>query len=195
MMKEAIFNARLTFVDNLAEAGIPDEYKNPLLTWIKLIFADDQPNANKQGIKQDEFPNLIKSMSYMPVKANYSAEEADVQGHAGAIQIGVLKEGQQEGNKVVAIGALYNDEFPDVVEFFKKETSEGRVVNFSWEIRYKDSKLEDEVEWLAGTTTKAVTAVKSPAYNGRTPLVSISSFDLFKVIDEELKRRKIGVTK
>jgi len=194
-MKEAIFNARLTFVDNLAEAGIPDEYKNPLLTWIKLIFADDQPNANKQGIKQDEFPNLIKSMSYMPVKANYSAEEADVQGHAGAIQIGVLKEGQQEGNKVVAIGALYNDEFPDVVEFFKKETSEGRVVNFSWEIRYKDSKLEDEVEWLAGTTTKAVTAVKSPAYNGRTPLVSISSFDLFKVIDEELKRRKIGVTK
>jgi hypothetical protein len=194
-MKEAIFNAKLTFVDNLAEAGIPDEYKNPLLTWIKLIFADDQPNANKQGIKQDEFPNLIKSMSYMPIKANYSAEEADVQGHAGAVQIGILKEGQQESNKVVAIGALYNDEFPEVVEFFKKETSEGRVVNFSWEIRYKDSKLENDVEWLAGTTTKAVTAVKSPAYNGRTPLVSISSFDLFNVIDEELKRRKIGVTK
>jgi hypothetical protein len=194
-MKEAIFNAKLTFVDNLAEAGIPDEYKNPLLTWIKLIFADDQPNANKQGIKQDEFPNLIKSMSYMPIKANYSAEEADVQGHAGAVQIGILKEGQQESNKVVAIGALYNDEFPEVVEFFKKETSEGRVVNFSWEIRYKDSKLENDVVWLAGTTTKAVTAVKSPAYNGRTPLVSISSFDLFNVIDEELKRRKIGVTK
>jgi len=194
-MKEATFNTTLAFVENLAEAGIPDEYKNPLLTWIKLVFADDQPNANNQGIRQDEFPNLIKSMSYMPIKANYEPEEADVQGHAGAVQIGVLKEGQQEGNKVVAIGALYNDEFPDVVEFFKKETSEGRAVNFSWEIRYKDSSMEDDVEWLVGTTTKAITAVKSPAYEGRTPLVSISSFDMIKAIDDELKRRKqiVGV--
>lgn len=193
-MKEAIFNATLAFIDNLAEAGIPSEYTNPLLTWIKLIFADDQPNANKQGIKQEEFPNLISSMSYMPIKANYSSEEAGIQGHTGAVQIGVLKEGQQQGNKVVAVGALYNDEFPDVVEFFKKETSEGRAVNFSWEIRYKDSKVEKDVEWLVGTTTKAITAVKSPAYEGRTPLVSISSFDFVKAIDDELrKREKIGV--
>lgn len=192
-MKEAKFSATLAFVENLAEAGIPDEYRNPLLTWIKLIFADDQPNANNQGIKQDEFPNLIRSMSYMPIKANYSQEESGVQGHADAVQIGVLKEGQQEGNKVVAVGALYNDEFPDVVDFFKNETSEGRVVNFSWEIRYRDSSIEDEVEWLTGTTTKAVTAVKSPAYNGRTPLVSISSFDLVKAIDDELRKRKENV--
>lgn len=194
-MKEAIFNATLAFVDNLAEAGIPEEYTNPLLTWIKLIFADDQPNANNQGIKQDEFPNLIKSMSFMPVKADYNAEEAGVQGHTGAVQIGVLKEGQQEGNKIVAIGALYNDEFPDVVEFFKKEISEGRAVAFSWEIKYKDSISEDGIEWLTGITTKAITAVESPAYEGRTPLVSISSFDFVKAIDDELKRRKqvVGV--
>ena len=181
--------------ENLAEAGVPDEYKNPLLTWIKLVFADDQPNANSQGIKQGEFPNLIKSMSYMPIKANYNSEEADVQGHIGAVQIGVLKEGQQEGNKVVAVGALYDDEFSDVVEFFKKETTEGRAVNFSWEIRYKDSLVEDDVEWLVGTTTKAITAVKSPAYEGRTPLVSISSFDYVKAIDDELRRREqvVGV--
>lgn len=194
-MKEAKFNAKLSFIDNLAEAGIPDEYKNPLLTWIKLIFADDQPNANKQGIKQEEFPNLIKSMSYMPIKADYDAEESGVRGHDGALQIGVLKVGQQEGNKIVAVGALYNDEYPDVVDFFKKETSEGRSVDFSWEIRYKDSSVEDEVEWLVGTTTKAITAVKSPAYDGRTPLVSISDFDIMNAIDEELKRRKekVGV--
>jgi len=192
-MKEAKFNTTLMFVDNLAEAGVPDEYKNPLLTWIKLVFADDQPNANNQGIKQSEFPNLIKSMSYMPIKANYNPEEVNVQGHDDAIQIGVLREGQQEGNKVVAIGALYNDEFPDVVSFFKTETSEGRAVNFSWEIRYKDSEMENDVEWLVGTTTKAITAVKFPAYDGRTPLVSISSFALMEAIDEELKKRKIGV--
>ena len=189
-MKKATFNATLAFIDNLAEAGISDEYKNPLLTWVKLIFTDDQPNANNQGIKQDEFPNLIKSMSYMPIKANYSEEEADVQGHADAMQIGVLKQGQQEGNKVVAVGALYNDEFTEVVEFFKKEKSEGRSVNFSWEIRYKNSNIEDDVEWLSGTTTKAITAVKSPAYEERTPLVSISEFDLLTAFEEELTKRE-----
>lgn len=194
-MKKAIFNAKLSFVENLAEAGIPEEYKNPLLTWIKLVFADDQPNANNQGIKQDEFPNLIKSMSYMPIKANYSPEEADVQGHVDATQIGVIKEGQQEANKIVAIGALYNDESPDVVDFFKREMSEGRAVDFSWEIRYKNSTIEDDIEWLADTTTKAITAVKSPAYDGRTPLVSISAFDLFNEIEEELKRRKTAGVK
>lgn len=189
-MKEAVFNARLAFIDNLAEAGIPEEYTNPLLTWIKLIFSDDQPNVNNQGIKQDEFPNLIRSMSYMPIKANYSDEEAGVQGHVDADQIGVIKQGQQEANKIVAVGALYNDESPSVVEFFKKEISEGRAVDFSWEIRYKDSSVEDDIEWLMETTTKAITAVKSPAYDGRTPLLSISSFDFIKAIDDELRKRE-----
>lgn len=189
-MKEAVFNARLAFIDNLAEAGIPEEYMNPLLTWIKLIFSDDQPNVNNQGIKQEEFPNLIRSMSYMPIKANYSDEEAGVQGHVDADQIGVIKQGQQEANKIVAVGALYNDESPSVVEFFKKEISEGRAVDFSWEIRYKDSSVEDDIEWLMETTTKAITAVKSPAYDGRTPLLSISSFDFIKAIDDELRKRE-----
>ena len=108
-----------------------------------------------------------------------------------ATQIGVIKEGQQQGNKIVAIGALYNDEFPDVVDFFKSEMSEGKTVNFSWEIRYKNSNIENDTEWLSGTTTKAITAVKSPAYEGRTPLVSISSFDLVKALDDELKKREL----
>lgn len=188
-MKDTTFNATLVFIDNLAEAGIPEGYTNPLLSWIKLIFADDQPNANKQGIKQEEFSNLIKSMSYMPIKAAYNSEEVGVEGHDNAIQIGVITAGQQEGNKIVAIGALYTDEFSDVVEFFKNEMSEGRSVDFSWEIRYKDSEEIDGIEWLTGTTTKAITAVKTPAYEGRTPLVSISSFDFFKAIDDELKLR------
>ena len=189
-MKDATFTATLTFIDNLAEAGIADEYVNPLLSWVKLVFADDKPNANKQGIKQDEFSNLIKSMTFMPIKAKYSSEEAGLEGHTGAIQIGVISAGQQEGNKIVAVGALYNDEFPDVVDFFKQEMTDGKAVDFSWEIRYKDSDVdEDEIEWLTGTTTKAITAVQNPAYEGRTPLVSISSFDFVKAIDEELKKR------
>jgi len=189
-MKETSFNINLSFIEGneYAEAGVPEEYKNPLLTWVKLVFTDDQPNANNQGISQDEFENLIKSMAYMPIKANFDSDFG-VEGHSDAHIIGVIKQGQQQGNKIVSIGALFNDEFPEVVDFFKKEMADGGRVDFSWEIRYKDSEEKDGVEWLKQTTTKAVTAVKHPAYEGRTPLVSISAKDLIALIDEELKER------
>jgi len=191
IMKETTFNISLNSIEDgeLAQAGVPEEYKNPLLTWVRFIFTDDKPNANKQGIGQDEFPNLIKSMAYMPVKANFDSEFG-LEGHSEARIIGVMKVGQQQGNKVVAIGALYQDEHPDIVDFFKKEMAEGRKVDFSWEIRYKDSEEKDGVEWLKNVTTKAVTAVQHPAYEGRTPLVSISAKDLIEMIDDELKGRK-----
>ena len=189
--KETKFTISLNFIEDgdLAQAGIPDEYKNPLLTWVRFIFTDDLPNANKQGIGQDEFPNLIKSMSYMPIKADFDTEFG-LEGHSEARIIGVIKGGQQQGNKVVTIGAIYHDEFPDIVDFFKKEMAEGGNVDFSWEIRYKNSEDKEGVEWLKEVTTKAVTAVQHPAYQGRTPLVSISAKDLIQLIDEELKDRK-----
>uniref|UniRef100_A0A6M3LFI5 Prohead protease n=1 Tax=viral metagenome TaxID=1070528 RepID=A0A6M3LFI5_9ZZZZ len=191
-MKDTTFNISLNFIEDneLAQAGIPEEYKNPLLTWVRFIFTDDQPNANKQGISQDEFPNLMKSMAFMPIKANFDSEFG-LEGHSDARIIGVIKAGQQQGNSIVAVGALYADEHPDVVEFFKKEMAEGNSVDFSWEIRYKDSEDKDGVEWLKNITTKAVTAVQHPAYEGRTPLVSISAKDLIELIDGELKDRKV----
>ena len=191
-MKDTTFNISLNFIEDneLAQAGIPEEYKNPLLTWVRFIFTDDQPNANKQGISQDEFPNLMKSMAYMPIKANFDSEFG-LEGHSDARIIGVMKAGQQQGNSIIAVGALYSDEHPDVVEFFKKEMAEGNSVDFSWEIRYKDSEDKDGVEWLKNITTKAVTAVQHPAYEGRTPLVSISAKDLIEIIDGELKDRKV----
>jgi hypothetical protein len=191
-MKETKFivSAELMSENDLALAG--EEYKNPLLTWIKMIFADSKPNSNNQGINVDEFPNLIKSMSYMPIKAQYTAESG-LGGHDDAVQIGVIKAGQQQADKVLAVGALYNDEHPQVVEYFKNEFASGGRVDFSWEIRYKDSAIDNGTEWLKQVTTKAVTAVKNPAYQGRTPLLSISTDDLIKAIDEELKSRGITV--
>ena len=187
---EASFKLQLQFLD-LALATSEEEYRNPLLTHIKLIFADDKPNKNKEGISQEEFPNLIRSMTLMPIKANYSSEEG-LAGHDGAVQIGVIKAGQQEGNKIVAIGALYNDEYPEVINFFKKEAAEGRSIEFSWELRYKDAEEIDGVSWLRNTSTKAITAVKHPAYDGRTPLLSLSNIratEFLEAIDKELKRR------
>jgi hypothetical protein len=192
MENKANFNLTLSFIEagELAHAGVSEEYRNPLLTWIKLVFADDKPNANKQGICQSEFTNLIKSMSYMPIKANYSGE---LEGHSNASIIGVIQKGQQEGNRITAVGALYNDENPDVVEFFRNETAAGRAIDFSWEIRYKDADVKDGVEWLTGTTAKAITAVKNPAYEGRTGLVSISDINLFDLVREEMNKRLIPV--
>ncbi len=192
-MKETKFVLSLDFIEDkdLAKAGIPDEYKNPLLTWVRFVFTDDQPNANNQGIGQDEFQNLIKSMSYMPIKADFD-EEFGLEGHSEARIIGVIKGGQQEANTVVTIGAIYHDEVPDIVHFFKKQMAEGETVDFSWEIRYRDSEEKDGIEWLKEVTTKAVTAVQNPAYQGRTPLVSISTSLLESIpTDQLLGMRKL----
>ncbi len=188
--KEANFTVSLNFVDEAQAGLIPDEYRNPLLSWVRLVFADDSPNANNQGIGQDEFQNLIQTMSFMPIKANFDPEFG-LAGHSEARVIGVIKSGQQEGNQIVAIGAIYNDEYPEVVDYFKKELAEGGSVDFSWEIRYRDSEETDGVEWLKGITTKAVTAVQHPAYEGRTPLVSISAQDMINIIDENIRVREL----
>ncbi len=193
MDKSTTFTVTAQLLEGVALAGTGEDYKNPLLSWVKLVFADDKPNANKQGVSKEEFPNLIQSMAYMPIKAKYDAESG-LEGHSEASIVGVIKQGIQEDNKILAIGALFSDEHSDVVDFFKKEVAEGRQVDFSWEIRYKDSETKDGVEWLKGTTTKAITAVRNPAYEGRTPLVSISSKELIKAIEDELKSREV-VTK
>lgn len=189
MEKRANFTINLSFVEEkeLALAGA-EGYKNPLLTWVKFIFTDDKPNANNQGVSQEEFPNLIKSMAFMPIKAKYDSESG-IEGHDEADIIGVIKQGQHEANKILAIGALFNDEYSEVVDFFKKELAEGRSVDFSWEIRYKESESVDGVEWLKGTTTKAVTTVKNPAYEGRTPMITISTINWIDKINEELMER------
>ena len=61
-MKDATFSAKLTIIEDMAVAGLPAEYKNPLLTWVKLVFADDQPNANKQGIGKDEGADYFRKI-------------------------------------------------------------------------------------------------------------------------------------
>jgi len=190
MEKTATFNfaCGLMKEDELALAGIED-YKNPLLTWVKLVFTDDQSNKNDQGIKQEEFTNLIKSMTWMPIKASYNAESG-LGGHDEAVQIGVIKTGEQLDNKIVTIGALYNDENIEIVDFIKNQFTEDSQVNFSWEVRYKTSDTDEAgTEWLKEVTTKAITAVEHPAYDGRTPLLSISSIDFLKAVEEELIAR------
>lgn len=186
MEKTTTFKISAELIDGIAFAEDGD-YKNPLLTFVQLVFTDDKPNKNNQGVPQSEFDNLIRSMAYMPIKAEFD-EKQGFGGHDDAIQVGVIKGGQQQGNKVVAVGALYNDEFPDVVEFFKNEFASKKPVEFSWELRYTYSDTDKDIEWLRGLTTKAITAVSNPAYDGRTQLISLSS--LIESIDKELEVRQ-----
>jgi len=192
MDKEAKFNLSLNFLDKAAAAELGDEYTNPLLSPVELVFTDDQPNANSQGISQDEFDNLLRSMKFMPIKANFDSE-AGLGGHADATIIGLIKNGVRDGNKLVAQGALYKDEYPNIIDYFKSEVNEGRAIDFSWEIRYREAEVADDVEWLKDTTTKAITAVQDPAYEGRTSLLTISSTWLKCLPTKELKELELAL--
>jgi hypothetical protein len=183
MDKKTILYAKLVdFLDNkaLAQAGVDLER----LTWIRFVFTDDRPNYNKQGIKQNEFPSIIENIGLMPIKANYNPD-LGLGGHDGARVVGFMSKAQQEANAIVGIGALFNDEFPNVVNFFKKELAAGVGISFSWELKYSDSSFDDkDNEWLTGIIPQALTAVANPAYGDRTPLERfIGELD----IDDNLK--------
>jgi len=183
----ATFNVKVELLNELDKAVAA--YKNPLLTGVRLIFTDDQPNANKQGIKKSEFSHLVESMTNMPIKAHY--DENGLGGHDDTIGIGVITNGEIRDNTLVATGALWSDEFPDLIEHFKTKIAEGTPPEFSWEVRYRDSEIDDNgTEWLTDVTTKAITAVRFPAYEGRTPMIAISS--LVQAISEELESRGVS---
>jgi len=191
MDKSASFEVSVEFLDKVSLAEVGEDYNNPLLSFVQLVFTDDKPNLNNQGVKQAEFDNLLTSMQYMPIKVNFDPI-IKVQGHSNADVVGVIKSGKKDGDKLVAFGALFKEEFPDVIDYFKQTVSDGGQIDFSWEIMYKDAEVVDGVEWLKGTTTKAITAVANPAYGGRTPLLSISSTELLEAINKELEERGVA---
>ena len=115
----AIFSLNLEFLDAQAE------YHSPLVTPIRLVFTDDQPNTNGMGIKQEEFPQLLKSMKHMPIKANFSTEFGALGGHDKSIPIGLIKKGEQQGNKVIAEGAIWKEECPELIDYFKQSYAVG----------------------------------------------------------------------
>lgn len=148
---------------------------NPMIKWAKLIITDDMPNENKQRIPQSEFPNLIRSGTYMPLKMAYS-EIKD--GHEESYPLGVIAHLKQSGNQIVALAALWIRERENDITYLKECIAEKRPVNISWEILHENSNMtEDGIEELIGTSLRAVTVVGKPAYSGRTPILEIASVD------------------
>lgn len=164
----------------LSEQSVLDDYgesvasisKDQVVTWAKFVLTDDKPNANRERIPLDEFKNLISTGMFKPVKMALG-EIKD--GHEEALPIGVITHLMQEGNKIVALAALWESERSEDVQLIKDRVNSGQAVNVSWEVYYGDKKESNGVSDLLGTVLRGVTIVGMPAYAGRTPVLAVAA--------------------
>lgn len=148
---------------------------NPEFQWAKIVATDSLPNANKQGIPEDEFINLIKTGINSPVKM---ARGKISLGHDEAFgnPIGTIANLTKEGNKLVALAALWKRERPEDISLLKELYKKGNPPQVSWEISYAYSEVDENgIEWLRNTILNGLAIVGYPAYQGRTSFVAMSS--------------------
>lgn len=143
-----------------------------VITWAKFILTDDKPNVNGQRVPAEEFDNLIKTGVYKPIKMALG-EIKD--GHEDAKPIGVITNLTKEGNKVVALAALWDHEREEDVAQVKEMVNSNKPVNVSWEIFYGRHRDVDGISDLLDTILRAVTIVGMPAYAGRTQLLAVAA--------------------
>jgi len=146
---------------------------NPNVTWLKLILTDDVPNANRQRVPREEFANVLKTGVFMPLKM---AENTITEGHKNTKPLGAMSHLRVEGNTVVALAALWHKERPDDVKILKERYANGKPIDISWELTYTDDEIDDEgIQTFRNVSMDAATVVSLPAYEGRTPVVAMSS--------------------
>jgi len=165
--------ATLEFVavpdENEADASLVKDTRS---TWLRFVFTDAAPNANNQGVKEEEFDNLITTGVHKPVKKT----PEDIGDHTGAIPIGSIASLKKVDDKIVGLANIWDTEYPEEVKSIKEAFSAKQPIGTSWEILYSDSEVDENgVEWLKGCITKAVALVKYPAYENRTPILAIAS--------------------
>lgn len=148
---------------------------NPNVTWLKLVLTDDKPNANSQRIPKEEYSNVLRTGAFMPLKMAYHEIS---EGHEGTYPLGVLAHLKTEGESIHALAALWDRERNTDVEYIKKRYKEGQPIDISWELTYTEDQIEDGgVIALRGVAMNAATIVSMPAYEGRTPVIALSSTD------------------
>lgn len=182
MVKKTKIDSELEYIvqlvqDNELEAEIGEAFSsvliNPAVSWAKFILTDDVPNANSQRIPVEEFANLIKTGMYMPVKM---ARGEIKDGHENSEPLGVMTHLKHEGNKVVAIAALWSKERPIDIGYIKSQIESNKPVNISWEILYGDSTVNEKgIEDLHDVALRAATIVGIPAYAGRTQMLAVAA--------------------
>ena len=159
---------------------------NPAVTWAKFVLTDDQPNDNDMRVPIEEFPNLIRSGVYMPIKM---ARGGIKDGHEVAEPLGVITNlkrivSKENVNQVVGLAALWLREREGDIKLIKDKSKTGSPVTLSWEILYNDFDLIDGIKNLKGTYLKASTIVGRPAYGNRTPILAIAEKGSSAYLDE-----------
>jgi hypothetical protein len=156
---------------------------NPLYQWAKIVVCDSDPNANKQQVPESEFDNIIKTGINAPIKM---ARNQISKGHKEALgnPIGVISNLSKEGNKVIALAALWSKERPDDIALLKKMYDEGNPPNVSFELAYASSDMVNDVEVLKDCVLNGLAVVGMPAYSGRTPFIAFSSVEIEEVTAE-----------
>ena len=159
-------------IDQFGEAAASAMATDQVVTWAKFILTDDKPNVNGQRVPEEEFDNLIRTGNHKPVKMALG-EIKD--GHEDAKPIGVITNLIKDGNKVIALAALWDHERSEDVSHVKDLVKSGKPVNVSWEILYGNSRIKNGISDLLDIVLKAVTIVGMPAYAGRTQLLAVAA--------------------
>ena len=120
----------------------------------------------------------------MPLKIDFDGTSE--QGHSGAYPVGTLTNVYLDGDVIRAKSVLWNSEFPKEDKYLKTATAEGRAFNTSWELLYAESENVDIQLHLRGIQFLGTVIVKNPAYDGRTPILSIAEKTESGNMEEEL---------
>lgn len=167
---------------------------NPAVSWARFVLTDDLPNANKQRVPAEEFPNLVKTGIFMPIKM---AKGEVKDGHEMSEPIGVITNLKivvndvAKTNQVIGLAALWSRERPEDVALLKTAASKGTPINLSWEILYRNSTSVDGIEELRDVALRASTVVGKPAYENRTPILAIAAKQLFSDSMDELQAAEL----
>ena len=168
-------NIELIQNEDAADEAFASVSLNPFYQWAKIVVTDNRPNENKHRIPKSEFDNLTKTGIFAPVKM---AESEVSRGHEEALgkPIGTITQFAVEGDRLIALSALWKKERPEDISTLKKMYLDGKPPQVSWEIAYETEREEnDGVTALLGTTLTGLAVVSNPAYGGRTPFAKMAS--------------------
>lgn len=169
-MKELTITVPLKIVQS-AEAEA-----HPLLTWMEFVFADNKPNGNMQGIPTEAFPSVISTGQFMPIKM----DEGKIGGHTSSKPLGVIRDMSQAQDHISGTAAIWHKERPSDVALLRESYANGEPLDISFELIYSEFEVDDNgVEWLLDPVVRAATIVSNPAYEGRTPVLSIAGEDSY----------------
>jgi hypothetical protein len=178
-MQEKTFLSNIEFEVNeeeIRDAFASLNYNKDFCTPIKFIFTDSFANANKQRVPELEFDNVVRTGVNMPIKAGNLLGGIDKLEHTGAMPLGVITNLIKAGKTVKGLGLLWKEERPDEIAYIKECYEKKIPLNLSWELGFRKSSISDDgIEDLLDVIVRATTLVGAPAYESRTPVLSVAS--------------------